>query len=222
MDGTLYYSCYFGAKEPSGVTAAIEPATGRARWLTTKYAVHAGCTVAGRDGRLYLGGYNPVEEKVNRIWCVTSADGSLVWKSDPVARAIHSVTIRDDTLFTHAQYTESYLLDRPTGKIRATYGKGYRCTRFTVSEPYILGANMDIYDLSRNFALVSTGPAIDVLLCVGAIASNGRIFFTANGSGLQASMVWGAAAAELPPPPGNSDLPPHRGGGEGGDSRHNR
>jgi outer membrane protein assembly factor BamB len=194
MDGTLYYSCYFGSKEPGGVTAAIEPATGRVRWLTTKYAVHAGTTVTGKDGRLYLGGYNPVEEKINRIWCLDAADGSLVWKSDPVVRAIHAVTVRDETLFTHAQYKESYLLDRHTGRLRASYAKGYYCTRFTVSEPYLLGANMDLYDLSRDCALVSTGPGIDVLVCVGAIASNGRIFYTANGSGLQASMVCGREA----------------------------
>ena len=103
-------------------------------------------------------------------------------------RAIHVVTVRDDTLFTHAQYMESYLLDRHTGKILDTYRGGYRCTRFTVAEPYLLGANMDTYDLSRDFELVSTGPAIDVLLCVGAFASNGRVFFTGNGSGLQASI----------------------------------
>ncbi len=188
MDGVLYYSCYFGSKEPSGVTAALDPATGRTRWLTTKYALHAGCTISGRDGRLYLGGYNPVDGKVNRIWCLNAEDGSLVWKSDPVKRAIHVVTVRDRTLFTHAQYMESYLLDRKTGAILNTFRKGYRCTRFTVAEPYLLGANMDVYDPDRDFALVSTGPAVDVLVCVGACASNGRIFFTANGSGLQASL----------------------------------
>jgi len=201
MDGVLYYSCYFGDKEPSGVTAAIEPATGRTLWATDKYSVHAGCTISGKDGRLYLGGYNPVEGKINRIWCLDARDGSLVWKSQPVYRAIHVIAIRDKTLFTHAQYKESYLLDRGTGKILTTLEEGYRCTRFTVSEPYLLGANMDIYDLSRGgFSLVSTGPAVDVLLCVGANVSNGRIFFTANGGGLQACQVCGDEAASFVAP----------------------
>ncbi len=200
LDGTLYYSCYFDNKEPQGVTAAIEPKTGRVLWLTTKYAVHAGCGVSGNDGRLYLGGYNPIMGKVNRIWCLDARDGSLVWKSDPVERAIHIITIRDETLFTHAQYSKSYLLDRKTGRILSTFQGGYRCTRFTVSEPYLLAANMDIYDLSSNFSLVSTGPALDVLLCVGALVSNGRIFFTANGGGLQASMAYGDEAASLAVP----------------------
>ena len=39
--------------------------------------------------------------------------------------------------------------------------------------------------------LFSTGPVLDVLMCIGAIASNGRLFLTANGSGLQASMAYG-------------------------------
>jgi outer membrane protein assembly factor BamB len=200
LDGTLYYSCYFGSKRPAGVTAAVEPGSGRILWLTTKYAVHAGCTISGKDGRLYLGGYNAVEGDINRIWCLAAGDGSLVWKSEPVTRAIHDVTIRADTLFTHAQYQESYFLDRHTGAVLHTMKKGYRCTRFTVSEPFLLGANLDLYDLAGDVTLIASGPAIDVLLCVGAVASNGRIFFTANGSGLQASLVWGAEAERLGSP----------------------
>ena len=201
MDDTLYYSCYFGDKNPPGITAAVEPSTGRVLWLTDKYAVHAGCAVSGRDGRLYLGGYNPVGEKQNRVFCLDARDGSLVWKSEPVERATHVVTIRDDTLFTHAQYKDSYLLDRKTGKIKAIMNKGYNCTRFTVSEPYLLGANLDCWDLSKGgFDLVSTGPAVDVLLCVGACASNGRIYFTANGGGLEAAMCCGAEASAFRAP----------------------
>ena len=33
MDGTLYYSCYFGKKPVPGVTAAMNPATGEIQWL---------------------------------------------------------------------------------------------------------------------------------------------------------------------------------------------
>ena len=203
MDETLFYSCYFGDCAPMGVTAAVDPASGKVLWINDKHAVHAGCAVSGKDGRLYLGGYSHVEtgenpeEKINRVFCLDAGNGSLVWKSEPVRRAIHVITIRDSTLFTHAQYKESYLLDRATGKILSTFEKGYHCTRFTVSEPWLLGANMDIYDLDSSFALTSTGPALDVLLCVGAFASNGRIFFTTNGGGLQCSMLCGEEAQQL-------------------------
>jgi outer membrane protein assembly factor BamB len=195
LDGTLYYSCYFGGKGPLGITAAIEPKTGRILWKTTAYAVHAGCTISGEDGRLYLGGYNPVEGKVNRVWCLDARDGSLVWKSDPVSRAIHVITIGERFLFTHAQYEHGYLLDKENGKIRSTLVPGYRCTRFTLSEPYLLGPNLTLFDLTRDARPVHCGPALDVLVCVGAFASNGRIFQTTNGGGLQACLTCGSEAA---------------------------
>ena len=52
----------------------------------------------------------------------------------------------------------------------------------------LLGPNMDVIDTVNDNQLVSTGPAVDVLQCVGAQISNGRLFYTANGSGLQLSM----------------------------------
>ena len=200
MDGTLYYSCYFGDKNPSGVTAAIEPATGGVIWSTTEHSVHAGCTVSGKDGRLYLGGYNPVEGKINRVWCLNAVDGSLIWKSEPVKRAIHAVMVGEKFLFTHAQYENGYLLDKATGRVLSTLTEGYRCTRFTLSEPYLLGPNAAIYDLSQDNKLVCSGPAVDVLECIGAMVSNGRIFATTNSGGLQLSLTYGeeAAAATVP------------------------
>jgi outer membrane protein assembly factor BamB len=189
LDGTIYYSCYFGGRGPLGVTAAVDPETGRVKWATTKYAVHAGCTVSGADGRIYLGGYNPVEGKVNRVWCLDANDGSLVWKSDPVRRAIHVVSIAEDFLFTHAQYEHGYLIDKRTGKIRSTLTKGYHCTRFTLCEPYLLGPDLTIFDLSQENRLIHSGPAVDVLMCVGAFASNGRIYYTTNSGGMQVSLV---------------------------------
>ncbi len=195
MDGVLYYSCYFGDKSPKGVTAAMEPATGKTIWVNTKYATHAGCTVSGKDGRLYLGGYNPVEDKTNRIWCLDATDGSLVWKSEPVLGAIHVITIGADYLFTHVQYRHGYLIDKENGRILSNLTKGYRCTRFTLSEPYLLGANMNIHSFSQDGKLVYAGPAIDVLQCVGGCVSNGRIYYTTNGGGLQSCLLYGSEAA---------------------------
>lgn len=69
--------------------------------------------------------------------------------------------------------------------------KGYKCTRFTLSEPYLLGSNLDIFDLSdpARAGLVSTGPRLDWSECVGATVSNGRVFYTAHGGGLQISLA---------------------------------
>lgn len=206
MDHILYYSCYFGESaktkgtppgSTSGVTAALDPATGRVLWRTTKYTVHAGCTVSGQDGRLYLGGYNPVDGETNRVWCLDARDGSLIWKSEAVARAIHVITVGEKFLFTHAQYENGYLINKDTGRILSTLTKGYHCTRFTLSEPYLLGPNMEIRDLSNDGELVYAGPQVDVLECVGAFMSNGRIFYTANGGGLQVSLVCGEEATSF-------------------------
>ena len=194
MNGRVYYSCYFGSTEPQGLTAAMDPATGEPFWVTTKHAVHAGCTISAKDGRLYLGGYNPVEEKTNRVWCLDAKDGSLIWKSSPVLGAIHVITIGERYLFTHAQYKQGYLIDKNSGKILSDLTKSYRCTRFTLSEPYLLGPNMNIHEFSKDGKLVYAGPSIDVLQCVGGFVSNGRVFYTTNGGGLQASLLCGSEA----------------------------
>ena len=77
---------------------------------------------------------------------------------------------------------------------KCSYGYNYACCRFTLSEPYVLGANMDMIDLSDNGKLVSTGPAIDSRECLGAVVSNGRIFYTSQASGLQVCQVAGEEA----------------------------
>lgn len=217
MDGRLYYSCYFGSNEPQaprapggGVTAAIDPTTGKVLWAATQYAVHAGCTISAKDGRLYLGGYNPVEfagttgaagaEKTNRVWCLDAKDGSLIWKSDPVLGAIHVITIGQNYLFTHAQYRQGYLLDKSSGKILSDLTKDYRCTRFTLSEPYLFAPNMNIHEFSPGGRLVYAGPSIDVLQCVGGFVSNGRVFYTTNGGGLQAALLCADEAQQFTTP----------------------
>jgi outer membrane protein assembly factor BamB len=204
MDDTLYYSCYFGHSArtrrgiPSakGLTAAIEPETGQVIWLTTRYFIHGGCTICGEKGRLYLGGYNKLDGENSFVWCVDAGDGSMIWKSEPVHEAIHVVTIAPEFLFVHAQYTNGYLLNKETGKILTTLTQGYKCTRFTFSEPYLLGSNMDVYDLSNvnNIKMISTGPRLDPSECIGAVVSNGRIFYTCHSGGLQVCKVCGTEA----------------------------
>jgi outer membrane protein assembly factor BamB len=209
MGDTLYYSTFFGyaAKRrgepgPRGVTAALDPATGKVRWSTTDYYVTAGCTISGKDGRLYVGGYNrPDEDTQDRfVWCLDARDGSLVWRSEPVASSVNVVTVGDEYIFTNASGKDGHVLDRATGKIVSRFNFGYACTRFTVSEPYVMGSNMDLIDLSNGNKLVTTGPAIDSRECVGAVVSNGRIFYTSQASGLQVSQLYGEEAeqAKLP------------------------
>jgi hypothetical protein len=210
MDGVLYYSAFFGhspLRHPGsagakGITAAIDPATGELRWTTTKHWMNGGCTISAAGGRLYLGGYNPVGGTKHRyVWCLDAKDGSLVWRSDPLLQAIQVVTVGPRFLFVHAQYKDSYLLDKETGRVASTFSLHYKCTRFTLSDPYLAGSNMDVIDL-RDLAkptLISTGPRLDPSDCVGALFSNGRMFYTGQGGGLQASQVYGGEGENSTP-----------------------
>ena len=210
LDDTLYYSTFFGYAArgrgepgPRGVTAALDPATGKRAVVDDRATTSPpAARCPGKDGRLYLGGYNqPHEATKNRyVWCLDARDGSLIWQSEPVASAVNVITVGDEYLFTNASGKDGHVLDRATGKIVSRFNFGYACTRFTLSEPYVLGANMDLIDLSPGNQLVTTGPAIDSRECVGAVVSNGRLFYTSQASGLQVSQLYGAEAeqAELP------------------------
>ena len=107
-----YYSCYFGNKPISGVTAALEPDTGKDQMghhrLLGACGLHALRSIA--DDSTWAATM-PWKAKSTACSVWTQRTGQLVWKSDPLERAIHVVTIADDRLFTHAQYQQGYLLD---------------------------------------------------------------------------------------------------------------
>jgi hypothetical protein len=112
-----------------------------------------------------------------------------------------------DFIFTNASGGDGHVIDKETGKIVSRFNFKYACTRFAVSEPYVMGANMDLIDLSGDNKLVTTGPAIDSRECVGAVVSNGRIYYTSQASGLQVCQTYGqeAAATGLPWQQGEAD-----------------
>jgi outer membrane protein assembly factor BamB len=210
LEGKLYYSCFFG-KSPErggkpgaqGITAALEPATGNVIWQTTGYSVRGGFAPSAKDGRLYLSGQSGIGSADERhVWCLDARDGSLLWTSDPLLGVLQVTTVGSELLFVHAQYQQGYLLDKATGKIVTVLKTPYKCTRFTLSEPYLLGPNLDIVDLSdpRNPKLVATGPRLDPTECVASVVSNGRLYYTALAGGLQVSEVFGKEAELLVPP----------------------
>jgi outer membrane protein assembly factor BamB len=211
LDGRLFYSVFFGyaasqrarrglPAENNGLTACLDPATGSVIWKTTDYYVTAKCTLTGRDGRLYIGGYNQANEssKDRYVWCLDAKDGSLIWRSDPITSALNAVSVGERFIFSNALRGRGNVFDRDTGKVVGGVGHNYACCRFTLSEPYILGANMDMIDLSADSKLVSTGPAIDSRECLGAVVSNGRIFYTSQASGFIVSQTYGAESNKLP------------------------
>lgn len=212
MDGTLYYSTFFGYQASkrrrrglpegvNGLTASLNPETGDVNWKTTEYYVTAGCTVTAKDGRLYLGGYNPAKDGVEDrfISCLDAKDGSLVWKSDPVPSAVNVVSVGEKFIFSNAIRAQCHVFDKETGKITYRFGLDYNCSRFTLSGSFLMGPNMDMLDLSNGHRLVATGPAVDSRECLGSAVSNGRIFYISQASGLEMSAVCGDDARRLTP-----------------------
>ncbi len=101
-------------------------------------------------------------------------------------------------LFAHGSSgCPSYLIDKGTGKLLTTFDMKYACTRFTLSEPYLVGCNLDLLDTTKGVELVSSGPSLEPRECVGAAVSNGRIFYTAQSSGMQACEVYGPEATQI-------------------------
>ncbi|MCC6508668.1 MAG: PQQ-binding-like beta-propeller repeat protein [Pirellulaceae bacterium] len=211
MDGKLFYSTFFGysasfrarrglPEANNGLTACLDPKTGDVIWKTTAYYVTAKCTLSGRDGRLFIGGNNRPNETTDSrfVWCLDAKDGSLVWQSDPISSALNVVSVGSKYIFSNELRGRGNVFDRDTGKVVGGVDHNYACCRFTLSEPYILGANMDMIDLSQDSRLVSTGPAIDSRECLGAVVSNGRIFYTSQASGFIVSQTYGDQSQTLP------------------------
>ena len=123
-----------------------------------------------------------------------------VWRSEPIKWSFNAILVADDFIFNNASKDDAYLFDKETGKIVSRFNFGYACTRFTVSGPFVMGANMDMIDLSDSNRLASTGPCVDSRECVGSAVSNGRVFYTSQASGLQVCQVAGDEAAETVPP----------------------
>ncbi|MFN0078026.1 MAG: PQQ-binding-like beta-propeller repeat protein [Prosthecobacter sp.] len=212
LDGKLYYSVFFGYDadqrarrglpvKNNGLTCCIDPQTGKILWQTNDYYVTAKCTLSARDGKLYIGGFNRAQQGTDDrfVWCLDANTGKLVWKSDAVTSALNVVSVGEKFMFSNALRGKGNIFDRETGKVTYSILTNYACCRFTLSEPYVLGANMDMIDLSQEGKLVSTGPAIDSRECLGAVVSNGRIFYTSQASGFVVSQTYGPESKELPP-----------------------
>ena len=211
MEGKLFYSTFFGYSasqrarrglpvENNGLTACLDPQTGELLWKTNEYYVTAKCTLSARDGKLFLGGNNrPNESTQDRfVWCLDAKDGSLVWKSDPITSALNVVSVGEQFIFSNSLRGRGNVFERTSGKVVGGVDHNYACCRFTLSEPFILGANMDMIDLSQDSKLVSTGPAIDSRECLGAVVSNGRIFYTSQASGFIVSQIYGDQSKDFP------------------------
>ena len=163
------------------------PPRERSSGRRTDYHVTSKCTLSARDGRIYIGGFAAANQEAGKgpLRVVSRRErrvaGLAVGAGDLRAQCgLRRQASSSSPTPCAASATSN---DRETGKIANTVGHNYACCRFTLSEPYVLGANMDMIDLSQDGKLVSTGPAIDSRECLGAVVSNGRIFYMSQASG---------------------------------------
>lgn len=112
------------------------------------------------ESKLYIGGYNKANAGTEdrHVWCLDAATGKLAWKSDAVTSALNVVSVGERFMFSNALRGKGTVFDSATGKVVYSIQTNYACCRFTMSEPYVLGANKDMIDLSQGGKLVSTGP----------------------------------------------------------------
>ena len=158
MNGRIYYSCFFGRipklssgrPGPQGITAAIGARDGRDPLDDHQVFGPRRLDDLGLETGVFTwAGTTPLPGSGDcHVWCLDAKDGALVWQSEPVALAIHVVTIRPAVLFVHAQYQKSYVLDLATGKVLAVLDNEYKCTRLTLSGSTLIGTAMDVYDFA--------------------------------------------------------------------------
>ncbi|MFH1759807.1 MAG: PQQ-binding-like beta-propeller repeat protein [bacterium] len=203
MGDTLYYSAFFGTINspvvPMGLTAAMNPMTGDTFWTTTKYSNRGGgTTLSGRDGRIYLAGRNsPYGGEGNaQVVCLDAKNGSFIWESAKMNSAIYAPTIGSDFILIHSQKSQAYVIDIGTGRTRFNFAGSYHCMPFAVTTGYMFACNLDAFEGTANSTkIVFSAGRIDPSQCASPIISNGRLFYTGHGGGMQLSFVSGQEAS---------------------------
>ena len=174
-----------------GLTAAAADES----WLQFKYDCRHSGNVPDRSVITPLGltGAVPLTDAIFTAPVV--ADGRIyVVDGAGVAFCIDAATLRIIWKFpTRGGKTNCNNISSPAIAVLGTpYGGRYLHFGTMAGSYYVLDAangQAHMIDTSKGNKLVSSGPCVDVRECVGAVVSNGRIFYTSQGSGLQVSQV---------------------------------
>ncbi|MFH1759892.1 MAG: PQQ-binding-like beta-propeller repeat protein, partial [bacterium] len=170
LGDTLFYSCFFGnAAVPRGVTAALNPNTGDTIWTTSKNSISIYKVLSVESGKLYVASW-PWDAA-----CLNTEDGTLLYSLGNTCH--NNVVIGKNILYTGRSKETSYILDKSTRQILASPPQVYACTRWIISEPFLLSTSMDIYDLASGkdkTPKLNCGPTLAVHDCEGAVVSNGK------------------------------------------------
>ncbi|MFH1023188.1 MAG: PQQ-binding-like beta-propeller repeat protein [Planctomycetota bacterium] len=177
LDGRLFYTWAF--KGNGGATAALDPRTGTALWKTTERYGQSG-HVAGKEGRLYIGGYSDPPQ------CLLAKDGSLIWKASQRFSLRRAPTLGKDCVILRSYGGSGAVLSMTDGKPLIRNGKtltvggpAHSCGQVTVVLPNlafgITAAGLRVHNLDTG-ELLWQSRGFTPRTCSPPTAANGRIF----------------------------------------------
>lgn len=184
-EGVMYFTGGGESGTRSGETMAILPRSGKILWRTSDaYASQTG-TPSYRDGRLYLPGAYRLP-----MFCLSTRDGSAIWKQDAVVGRWHVETVslgRDFFTVNNKYKGGAWRWNLSDGSIVGTYdqpvqlwGPAHGCGAIVLaSEGFALSATLEglfAVDCQTGQVLWKS-PGFASWTCPNPIASNGRIFY---------------------------------------------
>ncbi len=187
LDGRMIFSGG-SRKDREGETVAIEPRTEKVAWRTTE--AHCGYrgTPSGRDGRVYLTGWDLPPA------CVSAADGTLLWKAERRLTWGHAPALGPD-FFTGRGYSgraEAWRLEdgkpKTDGKKQILLGgPDHACGPVILTSGGLSLATtvsgLHVRDW-RTGELLGSSPGFAPRSCSNPIAANGRVFYNPQVNGM--------------------------------------
>ena len=191
-DGLFVFTGGGENKGAMGETVAIEPRTGKVRWRTAEAFASQTGTPSFQDSKVYLPGTYR-----QPLACLSAADGRLIWQQDEGRRHwyVDTVSLEPDYFTVNNKYQggarrwnlhDGTLAGTPERRIQI-WGPSHGCgSAVLTSQGMALSATLGGLYMTdtRTGEVVWNTPGFASYTCPHAIASNGRIFYCPQTSGM--------------------------------------
>ncbi|MFH0982059.1 MAG: PQQ-binding-like beta-propeller repeat protein [Planctomycetota bacterium] len=184
LDGKLFYTWAFKGK--GGMTVALDPKSGAILWKTNERYGQSG-QVAGKDGRLYLGGYSDPPQ------CLSAKDGSSIWKAAQSVGLRRAPALGKDCVILRSYGGSGAVLSMADGKPVIRNGKAFwvggpthSCGQVSVVLPNlafgITAGGLRVHHLDTG-ELLWQSRGFSPRACTPPTVANGRIFVDPHNDG---------------------------------------
>ncbi|QDV49878.1 outer membrane protein assembly factor BamB family protein [Gimesia fumaroli] len=191
-DGLLFFTGSGENRRGTGETMAIEPKTGKVRWRTKKAFASQTGTPSFQDSKVYLPGTYKLP-----LACLSAATGDLIWKSDEGRSHwyVDTLSLGPDYFTVNNKYqggakrrnlNDGRLAGTSNKRIQL-WGPSHGCgSTVLTSGGMALSATLGGLYMTdtRTGKVVWNTPGFASYTCPHAIASNGRIFYCPQTSGI--------------------------------------